>query len=383
MTATAPQLRRPERSPRLRRYPGIARVAKELAALVDRERVSPRVKRLAVRLAVEGGLKRTPDGHPDLRDRRGMAEAILRGLRRRVNYANDPEKTEVVNAPLTTLTTGLGDCEDFVAAGGSMLSSLGVPVQIVLVGYGADGYDHTYLEVDAGDGWEAWDATLEGARFGMRAPGERRRHVVAVAEAARFGLAGAPRRRFLGDPDGSRSGGTTVIDARLSVSEVRTLTVAPPPVKTQAQLEAEAERSALDALGYGRPTYVVEGQTYRLPRGLDQTGTETLRLVIEGDGPATVGGVRYSWSGGRLWTGTTANGPALRPASPASGGVLNCLVPPCPQPGAAPPVAPTPATPPPPAAEASAPVTVLGLPLPVALGVGALGVFLVTRPKKS
>lgn len=409
MTATRTAVRRPAPSPRLRRYPGIDRVAAELVALVDRERVTPRVRRLAARLAEEGGLRRNGLGHVDLRDRRGFAGALLRAVRRRVNYTNDPEKTELVSSPFSTLREGIGDCEDMVVLGGALLSSHGVPVRIVLVGYGPEGYDHTYLEVDAGDGWTAWDATLEGpsVRFGTRAPGERRRRAYRVARAAQFGLAGVPDDLVPIRPGSGAA--PTVVDGRtLSATTTRTIKRAAP---SPATVEAEARKAALAALGSGRGSYTANGRTYALPTGLDQDTSEGLRLVIEGT-PRTIGGARYEWSAGRLWTNGSPNGPALLAPEPTNqapvvvgtppgdGGVMNCLVPPCPQPGVpwapAPEPAPAPLQPTDPpnggpstgdatgasergASDEAAPVTLFGVPLPVALSVGGLGLYLLTR----
>lgn len=185
--------------PRLRRYPGIDAVSRELVQLINRERSRPEIRTLLRQLAEEGKVRRNGIGHPDLSDFEGVAQALYTSVVRRVTYTRDPERVELIQAPTDTLGRSMGDCEDMVVLGGSLLSSVGVPVRIVLVGYdpkgASDAYDHTYLEYDAGRGWRAWDPTLASqratARAGDRAPQrEVRRRTIDVVRGGSFGLAG-------------------------------------------------------------------------------------------------------------------------------------------------------------------------------------------------
>lgn len=192
------------RPPRLGRYPGLDGVLAEIARQVSAWRAAPAVRGLALALATAGGVRRQREtGHADMRDREGVAQALYRAVVKRVVYVNDPPGAELVQAPLDTWRRGMGDCEDMTLLGGALLAAVGVPVRAVTVGYGASGYDHIYLEYDAGDVdgggntvWRPWDATL-ASRAGLApsATPQRRKTVLLTPTGGEFGLAGVKEPR--------------------------------------------------------------------------------------------------------------------------------------------------------------------------------------------
>ena len=366
------------RTLKLQPYPGLDAVASEILRLIRSESVRPGTRTLAVRLAVEGGIRTNDAGHPDLRDNEALARAVYAAVVRRVNYARDPFRTELVQSPRETVNRGIGDCEDMVVLGGAVLASLGVPVRVVVVGYGPAGYDHTYLEYDAGRGWRAWDATLASS-VGAVAPGARRRRHFALSGGARFGLAGTPPTRDSRATRATRTSPAVRLDPAktgTAIDRGGTTTASGsgrPWWETRGYSAAEVAAYAIGAHKPGGGQYAEYrhgGTTYPLPVPRSATLNLALLQAVETGRPVAYGGSTWSWAGERLHLDGAPYGKAGGAASDDTV-TYPCQVPPCPE-GPAHPGDPDPDD----SEGDDGPKTVLGLPVPVLAGGAAVAAFL-------
>ncbi len=278
MTRTAPRAAQ-SGPPRLRAYPGLDRVLRDVADLIAAWRNDSRVRSAALAMAVGGGQKlNARTQHADMRDFEGVAAAVYRAVVRQTVYTRDPYRSELVQAPLDTLARGMGDCDDLVVLGGSLLAAVGVPVRVVAVGYTPaapgtrptrtdDGgpYEHVYLEFDpTGAGlWQAWDATLE-TRSGDVSPGiVLRRKVVDPVGAGSFGLADAKVELVKLSDLGT---------ARTQDDGTRTpVTVVTPPPPPTITLPPTRIKGAPLGLGLYAPTLLSASQQAALTRAFRQT----------------------------------------------------------------------------------------------------------------
>ncbi|MEW6213911.1 MAG: transglutaminase domain-containing protein [Nitrospirota bacterium] len=67
------------------------------------------------------------------KDRIGEANAVLKWVRRKVRYTNDPVGKDIYESPFETLEMGIGDCDAFTILIGAMLNSIGHKVKPKLV----------------------------------------------------------------------------------------------------------------------------------------------------------------------------------------------------------------------------------------------------------
>lgn len=67
------------------------------------------------------------------KDRIGEANAVLKWVRRKVRYTNDPIGKDTYESPFETLEMGVGDCDAFTILIGSMLRSVGHNVKPKLI----------------------------------------------------------------------------------------------------------------------------------------------------------------------------------------------------------------------------------------------------------
>lgn len=104
---------------------------------------------------------------------RARAEAINRGVNQAVRYVSDDVQhglPDVWSAPLQTLRTGLGDCEDYAIAKYALLLAAGMPqadLKLLLVRDLAVRQDHAVLAVRLDGKWSVLDnrrATLMEGR---------------------------------------------------------------------------------------------------------------------------------------------------------------------------------------------------------------------------
>lgn len=74
-----------------------------------------------------------------------MAKAVYDWMYQFMRFRKDVHEVETIQVPLVTLKTMAGDCDDFVVFSGSVLLSLGIPVNIVISQQNGPGFDHIAL----------------------------------------------------------------------------------------------------------------------------------------------------------------------------------------------------------------------------------------------
>lgn len=156
-------------------YTSLKRVLKEMQKLITQFSGDPRIRDLVFRVTT--GLSADPrSGLPNMRNFDGVAQTIYRWINTHIRYVRDPVDIEWLQSPIVTLQKGMGDCDDLSILAASMLRSVGITTQFVLVK--ADPrykniYSHIYLEYQNGIGqWIPFDMTMH-SRTGV-ALGENR-----------------------------------------------------------------------------------------------------------------------------------------------------------------------------------------------------------------
>jgi hypothetical protein len=132
-------------------------------------RVDPLVSRWA-RQAIHaaGGLPQSQRGHPDPSE---VVRIIFAAQKAVVAFVKDPQRAELMVAPRHLLClepghcVGAGDCDDQLIVCGAALSSLGIPLRLVVRRYGGQAQGHIMLEYDShpktGGPWLCLDPSSE------------------------------------------------------------------------------------------------------------------------------------------------------------------------------------------------------------------------------
>jgi hypothetical protein len=74
----------------------------------------------------------------------GEIRAVSQAVKRRVRFVRDPYRIEALQDADDTLTLGSGDCDDLAILAGAALQSVGVPIQLEVVGM-SERPSHVYL----------------------------------------------------------------------------------------------------------------------------------------------------------------------------------------------------------------------------------------------
>lgn len=103
------------------------------------------------------------------KNKREEAKRLFAWIRRNVRFTYDPEGAELLQEVDAILNHRAADCDDFVILGGSLLRSIGIPVQIVIIGADSrapNAFSHIYLQAFMGDAWVGFDPSVTTATFG-------------------------------------------------------------------------------------------------------------------------------------------------------------------------------------------------------------------------
>jgi len=93
-------------------------------------------------------------------------DAMLNFVRENIMFVRDPTKEDVCFHPIYTLNKGYGDCEDHSIVLASLLESIGIPTELVIISKTGDVWDHAYIKVgyppDKPNKWIPLDGTISG-----------------------------------------------------------------------------------------------------------------------------------------------------------------------------------------------------------------------------
>lgn len=143
---------------------GTKETLKEMANIVRRWRVHPRIRTLAVRL-----VSSCPDKHW-----RCEVHKLHEYVRDRIRFVGDVNGVETLQTPELTLQLRAGDCDDQSILLASLLESIEHPARFVAVGFGSgEPFAHVFVETRIGAYWVACETTEQWA-LGQRPRGIRR-----------------------------------------------------------------------------------------------------------------------------------------------------------------------------------------------------------------
>lgn len=149
-------------------------------------REDPVVRDMAIRIVREAG---APENH-----KRAQIQAVGRWIQRHLYYVNDPVNVETVATARVILEQAQHgqaafDCDDFVVLGHSLLNSLGIPTESVIVkGDARDPtqWTHIYLRAHDGARWIPLDLIMKNKPLGWEPPKVYARRIVPVGDGAPF-----------------------------------------------------------------------------------------------------------------------------------------------------------------------------------------------------
>ena len=105
--------------------------------LIREGRNDPMIREIAIKVITAADIPWTD--YPD------VIATIARWVRQNVRFVEDPKRTDVIFPPLQVLDLGGADCEDQTTLAASLLGSIGLPVNIVIVSKTGDVWDHIFL----------------------------------------------------------------------------------------------------------------------------------------------------------------------------------------------------------------------------------------------
>lgn len=121
-----------------------------MVELARANRTNPVIRRMAEKIIADVPQK----------DYVGEAAAIQRFVRDAIRYTMDIDGVETLKDPVTTLGSGMGDCDDKALLAASLLISIGHPSRFVAIGFnGANSYEHVYVETRIGTRWVPVETT--------------------------------------------------------------------------------------------------------------------------------------------------------------------------------------------------------------------------------
>jgi len=92
-------------------------------------------------------------------------DAVARWVHNNIEFKYDPENTDVMFEPMETIRMGRGDCEDNTCVASSLLGSLGIPTNAIIVSKQGEVWDHVFLRAGYPPAnpieWMSVDATIE------------------------------------------------------------------------------------------------------------------------------------------------------------------------------------------------------------------------------
>lgn len=105
--------------------------------LIRQGRSDPRIREIAIKVITAADIAWT--------DYHNIIATIAQWVRQNVRFVEDPKRTDVIFPPLEVLDLGGADCEDHTTLAASLLQSIGLPVNIVIVSKTGEVWDHIFL----------------------------------------------------------------------------------------------------------------------------------------------------------------------------------------------------------------------------------------------
>lgn len=139
--------------------PGINQTLQVMRSLVNRYKINPKVRELA--LSVIANLPQ--------KDFENEINKLFEFVKYRIRYVRDIAGVETVQTPVKTLQYAAGDCDDKAVLLATLLESIGHVTRFHAVGFKPDHISHVLLEVKRGGEWIALDTT-EPVKMGWRPP---------------------------------------------------------------------------------------------------------------------------------------------------------------------------------------------------------------------
>ena len=134
-----------------------------------------------VRLTAVDAIRSCPN-----KDKECEAKALFDWIKYNIRFVNDPWGAELLHHADAILLNGVGDCDDQVILGGSLLRSVGIPVRIVIIGVdpsAPDLFSHIYLHAYVrGAGWVGFDPSVPGSTFGWEPQQYARKQIIEIRE---------------------------------------------------------------------------------------------------------------------------------------------------------------------------------------------------------
>ena len=130
---------------------GTRATLREMAKLVRRYRVNPRIRELALDVV------RPVPGHKNFR---GQVAALHNFVRSNIQYVRDVNGVETLQTPAKTLEYGQGDCDDQSTLLATLLETVGFRARFRAIKIDASGpFCHVFSEVSLGRGWVPLETT--------------------------------------------------------------------------------------------------------------------------------------------------------------------------------------------------------------------------------
>ena len=105
--------------------------------LIRQGRADPRIREIAIKVVRASDIPWTDYPH--------VIATIAQWVRENVRFVEDPKRTDVIFPPLEVLDLGGADCEDQMTLTASLLQSIGLPVNVVIVSKTGELWDHVFL----------------------------------------------------------------------------------------------------------------------------------------------------------------------------------------------------------------------------------------------
>jgi len=88
-------------------------------------------------------------------------EVIYNWVIENIRYVRDIDNIELIHDADKVLEFRAGDCDDFTILLGSMLKSIGFPIQMVIASRNGIDFEHIYLRVNLNNKWIVCDASMK------------------------------------------------------------------------------------------------------------------------------------------------------------------------------------------------------------------------------
>jgi len=103
------------------------------------------------------------------KDEFAHVNALFEYVRDHIKYIKDINNVETISAPLKTLQSGIGDCDDQCILLATLAESVGIPSKFILAGYNDNQFEHVYCSLFANGVWVDCDPT-ENYHLGWAPP---------------------------------------------------------------------------------------------------------------------------------------------------------------------------------------------------------------------